>query len=220
MNDRTDAPTTGPVTQQSSREARTSRITALVEGEAGALLNYFARRTTTTDDAADLLGETFVVVWRRERIVPEDQVAVRKWLYGVARKVLAGHHRSSRRRHALTERLSAELLTLPTPVANTETSTVRDLLSALPNSSDSSTGMASRSTRPPRSCQCDPEPPAAASAAHVHASAPISTTTPPNGPRTITRRRALKAQRPRLAEVRVLDSPLLDFDEALLPTHP
>lgn len=133
MNDRTDAPTTGAATQQSNREARTSRVTELVEGEAGALLNYFARRTTTTDDAADLLGETLVVVGRRERTIPEDQVAARMWLYGVARKVLAGHHRSSRRRHALTERLSAELLTLPTPVANGEASTVRDLLSALPN---------------------------------------------------------------------------------------
>jgi DNA-directed RNA polymerase specialized sigma24 family protein len=31
------------------------------------------------------------------------------WLYGVARRVLANHHRGARRRSALTERLRADL---------------------------------------------------------------------------------------------------------------
>lgn len=84
-------------------------VTALIEREAGAVLDYFLRRTATSEDAADLLGEALLVVWRRERSIPDDPTRARMWLFGVARKVLSGQRRSSTRRAALTQRLADEL---------------------------------------------------------------------------------------------------------------
>lgn len=72
------------------------------------VLAYVVRRTTNGDDAADVFAETFLIAWRRlEDVPPGDQV--RPWLFGVARRVLANHHRGERRRTALTARLSTEL---------------------------------------------------------------------------------------------------------------
>ena len=84
-------------------------IGAIVKRESGSLLDYFNRRCSNADDAADLLGETLIVVWRRRSAVPADPLQARMWLFGVARKVLSGHRRSSRRRTALTLRLGEEL---------------------------------------------------------------------------------------------------------------
>jgi RNA polymerase sigma-70 factor, ECF subfamily len=84
-------------------------ITAFVEREAPALLDYFGRRVSDPEDAADLLGETLVVVWRRKNAVPRDSVHARMWLYGVARKVLATQRRSVARRLALSDRLREEI---------------------------------------------------------------------------------------------------------------
>ena len=72
------------------------------------VLGYALRRTGNGDDAADVLAETFLVAWRRLDDVPAGDRA-RPWLYGVARRVLANHHRGERRRTALGERLRAEL---------------------------------------------------------------------------------------------------------------
>jgi RNA polymerase sigma factor (sigma-70 family) len=72
------------------------------------LLGYALRRTDTTDDAADVLAETFLTAWRRlDDVPPGDQA--RLWLYGTARRVLANHRRGERRRLALADRLKAEL---------------------------------------------------------------------------------------------------------------
>lgn len=89
---------------------RGAEVSELVERESGRLLNYFLRRTSNHEDAADLLGETLVIVWRRERSIPDDETRSRMWMYGIARKVLAGQHRSDRRRTALRQRLAEELL--------------------------------------------------------------------------------------------------------------
>lgn len=83
-------------------------IAAFVEREAPAVLDYFGRRVAHAD-AADLLGETLVVVWRKAGSIPSDETRARMWLYGVARKVLSGHRRSAVRRTALAERLRLEL---------------------------------------------------------------------------------------------------------------
>ncbi|MEV5576702.1 sigma-70 family RNA polymerase sigma factor [Spirillospora sp. NPDC052269] len=72
------------------------------------VLAYLMRRTDHGEDAADVLAETFLVAWRRlDEIPPGD--GARPWLYGVARRTLANHHRGARRRSALSERLRAEL---------------------------------------------------------------------------------------------------------------
>jgi RNA polymerase sigma-70 factor, ECF subfamily len=92
------------------------RVAALADREAAALLAYFERRVEVRDDAADLLGETLLVLWRRARAVPADDVEARRWLFGVARRVLAGHRRGRQRRLALAERLRGELAIPPEEV--------------------------------------------------------------------------------------------------------
>lgn len=72
------------------------------------LLAYAIRRVEAPEDAADVVAETFLVVWRRRRDVPPDD-EVRLWLYGVARRVLANHHRGGARRERLGERLRQRL---------------------------------------------------------------------------------------------------------------
>jgi RNA polymerase sigma-70 factor, ECF subfamily len=73
------------------------------------LLAYFVRRVVPSEDAADLLGETLLVLWRRADAIPDDDRAARMWAFGVARNVLRGHRRTSLRRSGLTDRLRAEL---------------------------------------------------------------------------------------------------------------
>jgi RNA polymerase sigma factor (sigma-70 family) len=72
------------------------------------VLGYALRRTDNTDDAADVLAETFLTAWRRLDEIPAGEQA-RLWLYGTARRVLANHYRGERRRLALADRLKAEL---------------------------------------------------------------------------------------------------------------
>jgi RNA polymerase sigma-70 factor (ECF subfamily) len=52
--------------------------------------------------AKDVVAETFLVAWRRLDDVPAEP---RPWLFGVARRVIAGQFRSETRREALTSRL-------------------------------------------------------------------------------------------------------------------
>jgi RNA polymerase sigma factor (sigma-70 family) len=72
------------------------------------ILGYVLRRTQNPDDAADVFAETFLTAWRRFEEVPDGEAA-RLWLYGVARRILANHHRGERRRSALSDRLRADL---------------------------------------------------------------------------------------------------------------
>jgi RNA polymerase sigma factor (sigma-70 family) len=52
--------------------------------------------------ADDVVAETFVVAWRRFDSLQDDPLP---WLFGVARRILANHHRAERRRGALVARL-------------------------------------------------------------------------------------------------------------------
>lgn len=72
------------------------------------LLAYAMRRVEQPEDAADVVAETFLVAWRRSRDMPPETEA-RLWLYGVARRVLANHHRGGVRRERLGERLRQRL---------------------------------------------------------------------------------------------------------------
>ena len=94
-------PTRAPIDRQ-------RRFEAVYYEHHGPILGYVLRRTDNPDDAADVLGEVFLTAWRRLDDLPEDTEA-RLWLYGVARRVLANHHRGQRRRTALSERLRADL---------------------------------------------------------------------------------------------------------------
>jgi RNA polymerase sigma-70 factor (ECF subfamily) len=74
-----------------------------------ALLAYAVRRVGQPEDAADVVAEVFLVAWRRHRDMPAEAEA-RLWLYGVARRVLANHHRGGARRERLGERLRQRLV--------------------------------------------------------------------------------------------------------------
>jgi RNA polymerase sigma-70 factor, ECF subfamily len=73
-------------------------------------LSAYALRRASPEDAADVVGETLLVAWRRLDDVPAPPDDV-PWLYGVARNVLANQRRATRRRSAAVDRLTAELRT-------------------------------------------------------------------------------------------------------------
>ncbi|WP_369688757.1 RNA polymerase sigma factor [Actinomadura kijaniata] len=87
------------------RRRRFERVYAAHRAE---ILGYALRRTTDPQDAADVLAETFLIAWRRLDDVPRGGEA-KLWLYGVARRVLANHHRGERRRSALVGDLAGQL---------------------------------------------------------------------------------------------------------------
>jgi RNA polymerase sigma-70 factor (ECF subfamily) len=66
---------------------------ALFRDTRAPLLAYLTRRAPS-EDAADLLGEVYLIAWRRRADLPPGEER-RLWLYGVARRLLAEHHRSA-----------------------------------------------------------------------------------------------------------------------------
>jgi len=92
-----------------SRQDPSARVQELVEASAADLLAYFVRRVEVREDAADLLSETLLVIWRRASRLPADKGEARLWMFGVARNVLSTHRRGNRRRSALHDRLRDEL---------------------------------------------------------------------------------------------------------------
>lgn len=70
----------------------------------GTRIFAYALRRATPEQAADATAETFLILWRRLCEV-EDEWAI-GWLYGVARKVLAGQRRSQHRQEKVTARLA------------------------------------------------------------------------------------------------------------------
>jgi RNA polymerase sigma-70 factor (ECF subfamily) len=86
------------------RAAAEARFETLYEQCYGRVLAYALRRAAP-EVAHDVVGDTFLVAWRRIDSVPEDALP---WLLGVARKTLANHRRSARRQDALVGELRAE----------------------------------------------------------------------------------------------------------------
>lgn len=91
------------------QDAHAHRLTGLHEVLAPELLRYFLRRTDQPADAADLLAETFLVAWRRIRVLPTDDHDARLWMFGVANRVhrnwLRGRRRAQRLARPLRELL-------------------------------------------------------------------------------------------------------------------
>lgn len=98
-------------------------------------VSAYALRRCSPDDAADVVSETFVVVWRRIRDVPEEP-SVRPWLFGVARRVLANQRRGIRRRGALVERAASYLVphlqTAPAAELDGDAELVKEALRLMP----------------------------------------------------------------------------------------
>lgn len=80
------------------------------------LLGYLVRRTESTEDAADMLAETYLIAWRKLEGIPTGGQA-RLWLFGVARNLLLQGASRQRSRNALIERLATELHITPVPQA-------------------------------------------------------------------------------------------------------
>lgn len=84
-----------------------ARFEEIYDAYSGLILAFASQRVDDPHDAAEIVAETFTVAWRRIEDVPGG-VQARPWLYGVARKVLANHHRSGRRRRRLHHRLASQ----------------------------------------------------------------------------------------------------------------
>jgi RNA polymerase sigma factor (sigma-70 family) len=110
---------------------RQRRFEAVYAAHRGPILGYVLRRTGNPDDAADVIAETFLTAWRRLDDVPRDP-ETRLWLYGVARRVLANHHRGERRRSALADRLRADLAAYRPPEQDGEQAQVTEAFRGLP----------------------------------------------------------------------------------------
>ena len=94
----------------------------MYEQNYAAMRDYCLRRLGT-DDAADAAAEIFTIAWRKlPTIPPEDQA--RLWLFGVARNVVAHHHRSRQRRSRLHNRLG-QVVAVDQSVADTGEIVVR-----------------------------------------------------------------------------------------------
>jgi RNA polymerase sigma-70 factor, ECF subfamily len=86
---------------------RRERFEALFASYGSDVVAYCTWRTRSPSDAQDVAAEVFLTAWRRLDELPEGHAA-RVWLYATARRVLANHRRSSRRRARLQERLLLE----------------------------------------------------------------------------------------------------------------
>lgn len=67
----------------------------------------YALRRLPAEDAADVVAETFVVVWRRIDEMP-DEPATRAWLLGVTRRVAAAQAQGQQREERLAKRLAEQ----------------------------------------------------------------------------------------------------------------
>lgn len=88
---------------------RTAQLTNALRANASDLLAYFERRTAPRADAADHLSETMIVAWKRIDRLPSDEIESRKWLFGIASKVLLSSRRTRQRRSAALDRLRDEV---------------------------------------------------------------------------------------------------------------
>lgn len=115
-------------------QANHRRITALYEDNAATLLGYFLRRIGDRDDAADLVADTALTLWRRASDLPGEDEAARMWLFGIARNTLSGYRRGRRRHSALADRLREEVRVAPAFPEADRRDEVLDAVRALGNS--------------------------------------------------------------------------------------
>ena len=85
---------------------RHEKFEALYAANAQDLISYVLRRVQNSHEAAEIVAEAMVAVWRRLDDVPEGGDA-RLWLFGVVRNVMNNSRRSSRRQKRLIEKISA-----------------------------------------------------------------------------------------------------------------
>ncbi|MEV7908048.1 RNA polymerase sigma factor, partial [Streptomyces anulatus] len=87
-------------------DERLARFEAVYRETYGRITAYAARRCDSPQDAADVVAETF----RMDELPPGGEATL--WLYGVARNVLANHHRVEGRRKARSAELDVRMAEL------------------------------------------------------------------------------------------------------------
>jgi RNA polymerase sigma-70 factor (ECF subfamily) len=65
-------------------------------------VHAYARRRSDAQTADEVVGEVFLIAWRRLDVIPPEPLP---WLLGVARKALANQRRARSRAAALSERI-------------------------------------------------------------------------------------------------------------------
>jgi len=101
-----------------------------VAGEIGPeLLRYFQRRVGA--DAADLVAEVMVTVWRKRAQLPTDHEQARMWCFGIARNLLRNYVRGERRRGELGSALRATLVETDVELDAEEVVAIRELIDQL-----------------------------------------------------------------------------------------
>lgn len=121
---------TKPISAAAAPPNRAAR--ALVEAHADFVFRTLGRFGVEGADLADLSQEVFIVALRRtDREVPDDKL--RPWLFGIARRVAAGHRRRAHRRYeALDDGLDdREVSPRPSPEALTQERQARDALAGI-----------------------------------------------------------------------------------------
>jgi RNA polymerase sigma factor (sigma-70 family) len=117
----------------SGTASRAQRFEDLFVATRDDILSFLLRRTAQPADAADVLADTYLVAWRRLEDVPPGEEA-RLWLFGVARRLLANHHRGARRRSLLAGELGSALERATTTISPADRDLVsRDQLAQLQN---------------------------------------------------------------------------------------
>jgi RNA polymerase sigma factor (sigma-70 family) len=92
-------------------EDEEERFRSVFEANYTRLVGYAVRRTSSAEDAADAVAETFLTAWRRLDVLPVGEAAT-LWLYGTIRRVLANQRRSEGRRSHLSDKLALELASM------------------------------------------------------------------------------------------------------------
>jgi RNA polymerase sigma factor (sigma-70 family) len=96
----------GRMTALQMDDDRSARFEALYGAHRRSIAAY-VRRRVVEHDVEDVLAQVFLIAWRRFAMIPpppEDRL----WLFGVARRMVADHRRSTVRRRRLSERLAEE----------------------------------------------------------------------------------------------------------------
>lgn len=104
---------------------RVERFRVLYDVAYPRLMAYALRRARSRTDAEDVVGDTMLIAWRRLDDIPTDERRM-AWMYGVARRVLANHYRTTDRRHRLTDRLEHQA-----PAEDRDFDTVHEALDRL-----------------------------------------------------------------------------------------
>jgi len=111
-------------------EHREQRFGALYREHYRSIWAYAVRRVESHADASDVVADVFTIAWRRLSEVP-DPPGDLLWLYGVARRVVAGKRRSARRVHDLIARLQANPVVLSTGSGDQLTDRLLDAVARL-----------------------------------------------------------------------------------------